>query len=87
MPEPIEEGQEFVGFAAFSVATQDWAVRGAQKFAIRYQKSYVTRNVVICAQQDCPFRITNKTLGCVKAIKLKDEHMRGRTAAGLGHSQ
>lgn len=60
MPEPIEEGQESVGFAAFSVAMQDWAVIGAHKFAItnspsqiRYSlpKSDVTRSMVICAQQ------------------------------------
>ena len=31
MPGPIEEGQEFVDFAAFKVAMQDWAVGGAHK--------------------------------------------------------
>ena len=34
MPGPIEEGQEFVDFAAFKVAMQHWAIGGAHKFAI-----------------------------------------------------
>ena len=74
----IEEGQEFVDFAAFKVAMQDWAVGGAHKFTIRYQRSDTTRNVVICTQQDCPFRICatlNRKLGCVKVIQVKDEHI------------
>ena len=78
MPGPIEEGQEFVDFAAFKVAMQDWAIGGAHKFAIRYKKSDATRNVVICARQDCPFRISaifGKTHGCVKVIKVNDEHV------------
>ena len=32
----------------------------------------------ICAQQDCPFRVSatfNKTLGCAKDAKVKDEHI------------
>ena len=78
MPGPIEEGQEFVDFAAFKVAMQDWAVGGAHIFTIRYQRSDATRNVVICAQKDCPFRVSatfNKTLGCAKVAKVKDEHI------------
>ena len=78
MPGPIEEGQEFVDFAAFKVAMQDWAVGGAHKFTFRYQRSDATRNVVICAHQDCPFRVSatfNKTLGCVKVAKVEDEHI------------
>ena len=83
MPGPIEEGQEFVDFAAFKVAMQDWAVGGAHKFTFRYQRSDATRNVVICVHQDCPFRVSatfNKTLGCVKVAKVKDEHICVRVA-------
>ena len=85
MPGPIEEGQEFVDFAAFKVAMQNWAVGGAHKFTIRYQRPDATRNVVICAQNDCPSHVSttfNKTLGCVKVAKVKDEHMCGRTVSG-----
>ena len=65
-------------FAVFKVAMQDWAIGGAHKFAIRYKKSDATRNVVICTQQDCPFRISatfDKTHGCVKVIIVNDEHV------------
>ena len=64
-------------FAAFKVAMQDWAAGAAHKFTVRYQRSDATRNVVICAQQDCSLRISatfNQTLGCVKVAKVKDEH-------------
>ena len=57
---------------------QDWAVGGAHEFAFRYQRSDATRNVIICAQQDYPFHVSaifNKTLGCVKVAKVKDEHI------------
>ena len=65
-------------FVAFKVAMPDWAVGGAHRFTIRYQRSDAARNVDICAQQDCPFRVSaafNKTLGCVKVAKVKDEHI------------
>ena len=78
MPGPIKEGQEFVDFTAFKVAMQDWAVGGAHEFAFRYQRSDATRNVIICAQQDYPFHVSaifNKTLGCVKVAKVKDEYI------------
>ena len=78
MPGQIEEGQEFVDFATFNVAMPDWAIGGAHKFAIRYRKSDDTCNVVIYAQQDCPFRISatfDKTHGCVKVIKVNGEHV------------
>ena len=80
-----------MNFAAFKVAMQDWAVGGAHKFTIRYQRSDATRNVVICAQKDYPFRVSatlNKALGCVKVAKVKDEHICvgaapvGRTMSG-----
>ena len=67
----------------FKVAMQDWAIGGEHKIAMCYKKSDATRNVVICTQPDCPFRISatfDKTHGCVKCCI-------NRSSACVGHTR
>lgn len=56
---------------------QDWAVGGTHILAIRYQKSGIARDVVICAQQDYPFRIsaTFKDTGLCQSCQARAEHI------------
>ena len=67
---------DFVAFKV-QVAMQDWAVGGTHKLAIRYQKSGIARDVVICAQQDYPFRIseTFQDTGLCQSCQARAEHI------------
>ena len=74
---PMQEGDEFVSFKAFKAAMQDWAMAGAHKFNLRYKKSDSSRNVVVCAHDDCPFRISatfSSTRQCVVVVSIGEEH-------------
>ena len=74
---PMQEGDEFVSFKAFKAAMQDWAMAGVQKFNLRYKKSDSSRNVVVCAHDDCPFRISatfSSTRQCVVVVSIGEEH-------------
>ena len=53
----MQEGDQFVDFKAFKAAMQDWSVAGAHKFNFRYKNSDSLRNIVVCAHDDCPFRV------------------------------
>ena len=71
----MQEGDEFVNFKAFKAAMQDWTMAGARKFNFRY-KSDSSRNVVVCAHDNCPFRIsaTYSTRQCVVVVPIGKEH-------------
>lgn len=73
----MREGDRFVDFKAFKIAMQDWGLSGHTKFNIRYQKSDSSRNIVVCAQAGCPFRVyavlsSNKEY--VSVATVVDEH-------------
>ena len=73
---PMQEGDEFVNFKAFKAAMQDWTMAGARKFNFRY-KSDSSRNVVVCAHDNCPFRISatySSTRQCVVVVPIGKEH-------------
>jgi hypothetical protein len=74
---PMQEGDEFVDFKAFKAAMQDWAMTGVHKFNFRYKKSDSSRNVVVCAHDNCPFRISatySSTRQCVVVVSIGEEH-------------
>ena len=73
----MQEGDEFVDFKAFKAAMQDWAMTGVPKFNFRYKKSDSSRNVVVCAHDNCPFRISatySSTRQCVVVVSIGEEH-------------
>ena len=82
----MREGDRFVDFKAFKTAMQDWGLSGNTKFNIRYQKSDSSRNIVVCAEAGCPFRIYAVLSGnkeYVSVATVLDEH----NCAGAAPSQ
>ena len=56
---------------------QDWSMAGAHKFNFRYKKSDSSRNIVVCAHDDCPFRVSatySSTRQCVVVASTGGEH-------------
>ena len=80
---PMQEGDEFVNSKASKAAMQDWAMAGAHKINLRYKKSDSSRNVVVCAHDNCPFRTSatfSSTRQCVVVVSIGEEH----NCAGAG---
>ena len=74
---PVQEGDQFVDFKAFKAAMQDWSTTGAHKFNFRYKKSNSLRNIVVCAHDDCPFRVSaiySSTRQCVVVVSIGGKH-------------
>jgi hypothetical protein len=79
----VHEGQEFEDFAAFKRAMLAWANNPDTQFSYRVKKSDSTRNTMVCAHADCPFRISavrNEDRDCVVVANLMEEH----TCTGAG---